>query len=228
MNGGDVIRNEFFTTSPSPLPPVCLPIPRPRLFLVGNRKNVPMFRESISTNKALASFLGWTDLFLGMNGMKFYIQTMNENSINNFFSIRKRFFSFRKYVVNSSSPFVNSKISPFIKINFVQSLENKTTFNFCRDSQFAAFIQIRRIWYPSDNSISRNKGAKLFGENSLSHSGNEHEKHGINLVRYIHKLARVTFIFVYDRDTEISMQISAALFSQSLFPSTWAKLFYIP
>lgn len=67
-----------------------------------------------------------------------------------------------------------------------------------------------------DNSISRNKGAKLFGENSLSLSfflsGNE--KHGINLVRYIRKLGRVTFIFVYDRDADFDADFTGTVFAE--------------
>lgn len=49
---------------------------------------------------------------------------------------------------------------------------------------------------------------------SLSLSGNEHEKHGINLVRYIHKLARVTFIFVYDRDADFDADFSGTVFAE--------------
>lgn len=78
---------------------------------------------------------------------------------------------------------------------------------------------------PRDNSITR----ETRGQNYLVKTLSRNEKHGINLVRYIYIYIFANWLelhsFLFTVETQISMQISPALFSQSLFPSTWEKLF---
>lgn len=82
---------------------------------------------------------------------------------------------------------------------------------------------------PRDNSITRETRGQNYLVKTLSR--NEDEKHGINLVRYIYIYTYIfaswleLHSFLFTVETQISMQISPALFSQSLFPSTWEKLF---
>lgn len=49
---------------------------------------------------------------------------------------------------------------------------------------------------------------------SLSFFLSGNEKHGINLVRYIRKLGRVTFIFVYDRDADFDADFTGTVFAE--------------
>lgn len=94
MNGGDVIRDEFFTTSSSPL--VCL---RFLSSSIGNWKELFRCSWIDSTNEPCFSILSKTDKSFSSEWKKFYTQRVIYLIFKNFFFFFqfKRFLSFRKY-----------------------------------------------------------------------------------------------------------------------------------